>query len=167
MLSVGHRERGNVQQPGLEVSQIAKWKGAKVIATASRPSFPFLRGVGADEIIDYKKDRFDKKVNGVDVVIDPIGGKTQARSWSVIKEGGMLITLLGEIDRRAARKARVRTVDFGMAYDMDDLRRIVRLVSRGVIRLHIAKVLPLSQVRRALDMNQNGRSHGKIVLKVA
>ncbi|HEY4230998.1 MAG TPA: NADP-dependent oxidoreductase, partial [Thermoanaerobaculia bacterium] len=152
---------------GSFAAQFAKWKGATVIATASRPSFPFLRRIGVDEIIDYRKERFEKKVNGVDVVVDPIGGDTQARSWSVLKEGGMLINLIGEIDRRAARKARVRAVEFAMHYDVDDLRRIVRLVARGVIRPHIARVLPLAQTRRALGLNQNGRSHGKIVLRIA
>ncbi len=65
-------------------------------------------------IVDYKKERFEKKVAGVDVVIDPIGGATQRRSWGVLKKGGMLINLIGEIDRAAARKAGVRGVEFGM-----------------------------------------------------
>lgn len=147
--------------------QFAKWKGARVIATASRPSFAFLRKIGVDEIIDYKKDHFEKKVNDVDVVVDPIGGRTQERSWSVLREGGLLINLIGEIDRKAARKARVRVVDFAMRYDTHDLKRIARLVERGVVLPHISKVMPLAQARRALDLNQNGRSHGKIVLKVA
>ncbi len=105
-------------------------------------------------------------VNAVDFVIDSIGGDTQARSWSVLKEGGMLINLIGEIDRKAARKA-VRAIKFAMVYDVEDLKQIARLVSRGVIQPHISKVMPLAQARRALDMNQNGRSHGKIVFKVA
>ena len=152
---------------GSFAAQFAKWKGATVIATASRPSFGFLRRIGVDQIIDYKKERFEKKVNDVDVVIDPIGGDTQTRSWSVLKEGGMLINLIGEIDRRAARRRRVRGVEFAMEYDTNDLRQIARLVERGVIKPHISKVMPLAQARRALDLNQNGRSHGKIVLRVA
>src|SRR6266545_669551 len=152
---------------GSFAAQFAKWKGATVIATASRSSFKFLRSVGVDEIIDYKKERFEKKLNDVDVVIDPIGGDTQTKSWTVLKEGGMLINLIGEIDRKAARKARVRAVEFAMEYDTNDLKKIVRLVDRGLIKPHISKVMPLAQARRALDMNQNGRSHGKIVLKVA
>jgi NADPH:quinone reductase-like Zn-dependent oxidoreductase len=152
---------------GSFAAQFAKWKGATVIATASRPSFAFLRKIGVDEVIDYKKERFEKKVNDVDVVIDPIGGDTQKRSWSVLREGGLLINLIGEIDRRAARRARVRAIDFAMEYDTNDLRQIARLVARGVVTPHITKVMPLTQARRALDLNQNGRSHGKIVLKVA
>ena len=152
---------------GSFAAQFAKWKGAHVVVTASRPSFRYLEAIGVDVIIDYKKERFEKKVTGVDVVIDPLGGDTQKRSWGVLKKGGMLINLIGEIDRDAARKAGVRGVDFGMRYDTEDLKQIARLIERRVIRPHISRVLPLGQVRRALDMNENGRSHGKIVLAVA
>ena len=152
---------------GSFAAQFAKWKGAHVIATASRPGFRHLERIGVDVIIDYKKERFEKKVTGVDVVIDPIGGDTQKRSWGVLKKGGMLINLIGEIDRAAAARAGVRGVEFGMRYDTDDLRRIVALIERGLVRPHVARVFPLGQVRRALDMNENGRSHGKIVLRVA
>jgi NADPH:quinone reductase-like Zn-dependent oxidoreductase len=152
---------------GSFAAQFAKWKGAHVIATASRPSFRYLEKIGVDVIVDYKRERFEKKVTGVDVVIDPIGGDTQKRSWGVLKKGGMLINLIGEVDRAAARKAGVRGVEFAMRYDTSDLKQIVRLIDRGLVRPHISRVLPLGQVRRALDMNENGRSHGKIVLEVA
>jgi NADPH:quinone reductase-like Zn-dependent oxidoreductase len=152
---------------GSFAAQFAKWKGAKVIATASRTSFRYLRSIGVDVVIDYKKERFEKKVTGVDVVIDPVGGSTQKRSWGVLKRGGMLINLIGELDRKAARKAGVHPVAFAMQYDTNDLKQIARLIDDGVIKPHITHVLPLGQARRALDMNQKGRSHGKIVLKVA
>ncbi len=82
-------------------------------------------------------------------------------------KGGMLINLIGEIDQAAARKAGVRAVDFGFHYDTRDLKQIASLVERGIVRPHVSKALPLSRVRTALDMNEEGRSHGKIVLKVA
>ena len=152
---------------GSFAAQFAKWKGAHVVATASRSSFRWLESIGVDVLIDYKKERFEKRVTGVDVVIDPIGGDTQKRSWQVLKKGGMLINLIGEIDRAAAKKAGVRGVVFGMTYDTDDLKRIASLIDRGIVRPHITRVLPLGEVRRALDMNEEGRSHGKIVLRVA
>ncbi|HET7453457.1 MAG TPA: NADP-dependent oxidoreductase [Thermoanaerobaculia bacterium] len=147
--------------------QFAKWKGARVVATASRSSFRWLESIGVDVLIDYKTERFEKRVTGVDVVIDPIGGDTQKRSWQTLPKGGMLINLTGEIDRAAARNAGVRAVAFQMKYDTDDLERIAELIDRKVVRPHITKVLPLGQVRRALAMNEEGRSHGKIVLRVA
>jgi len=152
---------------GSLAAQLAKWKGAHVIATASRPGFSFLERIGVDVVIDYRRQRFEKLVTGVDVVIDPIGGDTQKRSWKVLKRGGMLIHLLGEVDRKSARRAGVRAVDFGMRYDTDDLKQLAALAARGVLRPHVARVLPLTQARRALDLNENGRSHGKVVLRVA
>lgn len=152
---------------GSLAAQFAKWKGAEVIATASRPSFEYLKSIGVDQIIDYQNERFEEKVKEVDVVIDPLGGETQARSWSVLKKGGLLINLIDEIDETAAKRAGVRTVAFGMEYSPKDLDQIAQLIDQGKIKPHISQVLPLDQARKALDLNQQGQSHGKIILKVA
>ena len=152
---------------GAFAAQFALWKGARVVATASRPSFPFLERIGVHVLIDYKKERFEKKVTGVDVVIDPIGGATQARSWKCLMKGGMLINLIGEIDRAAARKAGVRAVDFGFHYDTRDLKQIAALLGGASCGPTSRRSCRSPQVETALDMNEDGRSHGKIVLKVA
>jgi NADPH:quinone reductase-like Zn-dependent oxidoreductase len=151
---------------GSFAAQFAKWRGAQVIATAGRASFPWLRSIGVDQLIDYKRSRFEEKVQDVDVVLDPLGGDTQARSWGVLRKGGMLINLLGEINERAAKKAGVKGVEFGMEYDTVDLEEIAKLVEAGSIQPHVTRVMPLSQAHRALDLNQQGESHGKIVLAV-
>ena len=83
-----------------------------------------------------------------------------------LKPGGMLINLVGEMDRRAARKARVRGVLFGMKYDTRDLARIASLAADGTIDPHVSKILSLDAVRKGLDLNQRGRSHGKVILRV-
>src|SRR5207302_9926845 len=70
--------------------QLAKWKGAHVIGTASGRNQAFLRELGVDESIDYEKTRFEDVVHGVDAVLDPLGGDTQNRSWKVLKKGGIL-----------------------------------------------------------------------------
>ncbi len=136
------------------------------IATASRRSFRFLHRIGVDEVIDYQHGRFEEKVSHVDVVIEHLGGDVQKRSFRVLNPGGMLINLVGEMDRRAARKARVRGVLFGMKYDTRDLARIASLAADGTIDPHVSKVLSLDAVRKGLDLNQRGRSHGKVILQV-
>jgi NADPH:quinone reductase-like Zn-dependent oxidoreductase len=151
---------------GSFAAQFARWRGAQVAATASESSLGYLRSFGVDPVVDYKRERFEEKVSGVDVVLDPLGGDTQARSWRVLKPGGMLINLIGEIDEEAASRAGVRAIDFGMEYDVEDLEEIAALVQSGVIQPHISKVLPLDQARQAMDLNQQGKSHGKIVLEV-
>jgi NADPH:quinone reductase-like Zn-dependent oxidoreductase len=152
---------------GSFAAQFAKWKGAEVIATASRPSFDYLRSIGVDDIVDYKKERFEATCKDMDVVIDPMGGEVQGRSWGVLRPGGLLINLIGEVDEIAAKKYKVRAVAFDMKYDVKDLTEIADLVNRGLVKPHIAQVLSLDEARRALEMNQRGQSHGKIVLKVS
>jgi NADPH:quinone reductase-like Zn-dependent oxidoreductase len=151
---------------GSFAAQFARWKGAEVIATAGGESFDFLRSSGIDQVIDYRKQQFDELARDIDVVLDPVGGDTQARSWRTLKRGGLLINLIGEIDETAARKHGVRTVAFEMRYDTQDLEEIARLVEHGTIKPHIARVMPLELARQAMDLNQHGQSHGKIVLEV-
>ncbi len=151
---------------GSFAAQFARWRDAEVIVTASRASFDYLRSIGVDQIIDYHREPFEDRVHDVDVVIDPIGGDTQARSWSVIKPGGMLINLVGQIDRAAAERAGVQGVVFGVHYDTGELEAIAQLAARGLIIPHITETMPLDRARHALDLNQQGKSHGKIVLAV-
>ena len=75
--------------------QFARWKGARVIGTASASNQSFLRELGADKVIDYRTTRFEEAVGDVDVVLDTIGGETQQRSWKVLKKGGILVATLG------------------------------------------------------------------------
>jgi NADPH:quinone reductase-like Zn-dependent oxidoreductase len=152
---------------GSFAAQFALLNKAEVVATASQPSFDFLRSIGVKTIIDYKNERFEEQVKDMDVVIDPQGGDVQARSWSVLKKGGMLINLIGEIDQAAARQAGIQTVEFSMEYDTEDLEEIAQLVEQGKVKPHISQVLSLDDARKALDLNQQGKSHGKIVLQVA
>ena len=152
---------------GSFAAQFAKYKGAFVAATASRRSIPYLRSIGVDQVIDYEHERFEDEVGDIDVVIEHLGGATQRRSFHTLKKGGMLINLIGEMDRAAARKAGAKGILFEMEYDTHDLAQIARLVDQGVITPHISKVLTLRQARRAIDLNERGLSHGKIVLRVA
>src|SRR5881397_3524116 len=75
--------------------QLAKWKGASVIGTASTRNQAFLRQLGVDEPIDYEKTHFEDVVHDVDVVFDPIGGDTQKRSWKTLKKDGILVSIVG------------------------------------------------------------------------
>src|ERR1043165_4395937 len=73
--------------------QLARWRGARVTGTASATNLDFVRGLGADEVIDYRAERFEDVVRAVDVVFDTVGGETLARSWGVLKPGGRLVTV--------------------------------------------------------------------------
>lgn len=147
--------------------QFARWKGARVIATASRDDASYLRGLGVDEIIDYKSERFEDKAKDVDVVIDLVGGDTLARSYGIVKKGGLLVTTLGQADEAEAKKRGLRAVNFMMKREGAELEQIAQLVAQGRVKPRIAKVLPLSEAKQADDLCQFGHPHGKVILKVA
>ena len=90
--------------------QLARWRGAKVIGTASAHNLDFVRGLGADEVIDYRARRFEDVVREADVVFDTVGGETLARSWSVLKAGGRMITIAASSEQ--TREQRVREAFF-------------------------------------------------------
>ena len=88
--------------------QFAKWKGAYVIATASRNNSEFLKSLGADEVIDYNAQKFEDVVHDADVVIDTVGGDTFDRSWGVLKPGGILVTTVADVQEGATDARGVR-----------------------------------------------------------
>ena len=147
---------------GSSAVQLAKWKGAYVIGTASAHNHEFLRGLGADETIDYNAVRFEDKVHDVDMVLDAMAGETQKRSWKTLKPGGILVSILGLEDPPAgARHAHVFVQP-----NATQLSEIAKLVDAGKVRAIVETVLPLAEARRAQELNETGHTRGKIVLRV-
>src|SRR5438270_5034995 len=87
---------------GLFAVQLAKWKGARVTATASAHNRDFVLGLGADAVIDYRATRFEDAVGGVDAVFDTVGGDTLTRSRTVLNDGGKLVTIAASEEHSAA-----------------------------------------------------------------
>ncbi|MEU3856567.1 NADP-dependent oxidoreductase [Streptomyces sp. NPDC028722] len=145
--------------------QIAKARGAYVIATASAGKHGLVRELGADEVVDYRAVRFEDAVSGIDVVLDGIGGETAERSLRVLRAGGRLITLPGPDDVPAARDG-VRAVWMLVEPDHLGLREIAALVERGALRPVVGAVVPLAQAAKAHEIGERGRTTGKIVLTV-
>jgi len=146
--------------------QFAKWKGAKVLGTASSGNVNFLRGLGADEVIDYKANRFEEKARDVDVVLDPLGGEIQDRSWKVLKKGGILVSTVGIHSPEKAGESGVRAVPFFVRPNAAHLMEIGRLIDKGDIKPAVETVLPFEQARKALELSRSGHSRGRIVLQV-
>ncbi|MFA5110176.1 MAG: NADP-dependent oxidoreductase [Desulfobaccales bacterium] len=146
--------------------QLAKWKGAKVIGTASAGNESFLRELGADEVIDYRTTRFEEVGREVDVVLDTIGGDTQQRSWKVLKKGGILVATLGVSSPAAAREHDVRGQGVSVHADVAQLTQIAALIDAGDLKPAVTTVLPLADAARAHELSQTGHVRGKIVLQV-
>lgn len=146
-------------------AQLAKWKGAKVIGTASARNMDFIKSLGVDQAVDYHKTRFEDVAHDVDVVLDTIAGDTQRRSYTVLKKGGILVSTLGIADPGLAEKCGVRAVGFMAKPDGGELRQIAGLVDQGKVRVTIAEVLPMKDAAKAQELSQAGHVRGKIVLK--
>jgi len=146
--------------------QLAKWKGARVIATASKRNVAFLEKLGADRVIDYEKERFEDHVEEVDAVLDTVGGETLARSWAVLRRGGILASTTMRLPQEEARAHGARTAYVLVQPNPRQLEVIARLIDARVIRPIVSEVFPLQDAHRAHELSRRGHVRGKIVLEV-
>lgn len=147
--------------------QIAKWRGARVIGTAST-NIDFLDELDVDQAIDYSTTPFEDVVDGVDVVLDTIGDDTQQRSWKLLKSGGMLVSTVQEPSEEMATAHGVRrALVFSKPPIGETLTEIAALVDSGKIKPHVSEVLPLEEVAKAHEMIESRHTRGKIVLQIA
>jgi len=146
--------------------QLAKWKGAYVFATASTKNKDLLRKLSVDEPIDYTQQRFEDVARNIDVVLDTIGGETQERSWSVLKKGGNLVSLVQPPSEEKAKELGVRAVFVGVQANGEQLAEIAKIIDSGKLAPVIDRILPLSEAGRAHELSQSGHVRGKIGLRV-
>jgi NADPH:quinone reductase-like Zn-dependent oxidoreductase len=147
--------------------QLAKWKGAYVFATASTKNQDLLRELGVDEPIDYTQQRFEDIARKIDIVLDTRGGETQERSWSVLKKGGVLVSLVQPPSEEKAKELGVRAAIIGVQPNGAQLAEIAKIIEAGKLAPVIDRILPLSEARRAHELSQSGHTHGKIALRVS
>jgi len=147
--------------------QIAKARGAKVIATASTANQDFLKQLGADLAIDYTKTKFEDVAKNVDVVLDSVGKDTLARSYGVVKKGGFIVTLVARIDQAELDKHGIRGASLGVEPDSNELTEIGKLIDEKKIKMIVSQAFPLSEAIKAQEQIATGHTRGKIVLKVA
>ncbi|MFS8197808.1 NADP-dependent oxidoreductase [Streptomyces sp. CWNU-52B] len=149
--------------------QIAKERGAYVIGTASSGNHAFLRGLGVDEVIDYRETDFAEAVGDVDVVLDTIGGDYRSRSLRTLRPGGLLVTLLVSGASELAEEAEglgVRAVEMLVEADQAGMSAVAELVAAGRLRATVAGVFALSDAAKAHALGDTGRTVGKLVLQV-
>nr|WP_246673573.1 NADP-dependent oxidoreductase [Mesorhizobium sp. B2-9-1] len=147
--------------------QIAKARGAWVASTASLDKTDYVRSIGADEVIDYTRDDFTGKVGNVDLVLDPIGGDHADKSLEVLRDGGVLVSLLDVHDstRAKAKERNIRIERMSVVPDREGLAELARLVDAKKLMPHVAKAFPLDQAAAAHAFLAT-RPIGKVVLTV-
>lgn len=149
--------------------QIAKARGAYVIGTASAAKHAFVRGLGADEVIDYRTADVAAETGDIDVVLDTLGGADRLRSLDVLKPSGVLVSLLPvDFDEVAARARElgVRATAMLVEHDQAGMRAVAGLVGSGELTVHVADTYPLAEAAKAHAEGDTGRVTGKLVLTV-
>jgi NADPH:quinone reductase-like Zn-dependent oxidoreductase len=147
--------------------QIAKARGARVIATASTANQDLLKKLGADVAIDYTKTKFEDVAKDVDVVLDPVGRDTLARSYAVVKKGGIITTLVARPDPAQLDKYGIRGTSISVKPDGNELAGITKLIEAGKIKPIVSEVLPLTDAVKATEQAETHHTRGKIVLRIA
>jgi NADPH:quinone reductase-like Zn-dependent oxidoreductase len=146
--------------------QLARWRGARVIGTASTRNAGLLRELGVDQIIDYTAGPFEDAVDPVDLVLDTVGGETLERSFAAVRPGGQLISIVAEPSAEQARERGIRARRILVEPNAAQLAEIAGLIDAGVVRPLVETVLPLAEARAAHELSESGRTRGKIVLQV-
>lgn len=146
--------------------QFAKDRGAHVIATARGEDADLLRKWGADEVIDYKNERFEDRARDIDLVLDLVAGETQERSWQCLKPGGRLVSTLQPPSKAQAAQHHASGEVFMAQPNHDELARIGRLIDDGKVSVFIQHTYPMTEVRQAHQHMEREHVRGKVVLAI-
>jgi len=160
-----HGAAGNV---GAFAVQLAHRAHLRSVVTASTKDIDYVRGLGADKVVDYHTQRFEDQVRDADAVLDLVGGETQTRSFQILRRGGKLISTVSKPDQDRAKQHGVTAAFFLVDVTTDRLRQIAALIDRGELKTRIGAVLPLADAREAhmiLD-GRRAQPQGKIILSV-
>ena len=150
---------------GAYVVQLAALAGARVTATASARDLAFVTGLGAHQALDYS-GRFEDHVRDVDLVVDPVGGATTARSWPVMRSGGTLVAIAEEPDPDQGGRGDVRGVYFVVRPDGGQLRELAALVDKQQLRPAVSTVFDLAALAEAFQAQRGARPPGKVIINV-
>lgn len=150
---------------------LAKWAGATVIATARAANHDYVRGLGADHVIDYTAEDFVTATRalipeGVDMVFGTVGGEVLTRSYEVVRPDGILVSITDKTDKDEAERRGIRVKYVFVQPNGAQLRRLAGLVESGVLSPPDISEMPLAKAAEALDISKRGHVRGKIVLMV-
>jgi len=146
--------------------QIAKNLGAYVATTASATEIDFVKGLGADEAIDYHVQDFSTVLKDYDAVFDTVGGETNTKSYTVLKPGGTLVSMIQPVDEALAKQDSVIYVQQSSKATPERLAKITELVDSGKLKVHIDKLFPLDRAAKALEYLKTAHPRGKVVIQV-
>lgn len=146
--------------------QIAKHIGAYVYTTAKTEDVVYVKKLGADEVIDYTKEKFEDRVRDVDAVFDLVGGDTYTRSYQTLMKGGIIVSLLEELNQELMDKYEVNAITQFTQVTAPRLEKLCGLVEQGIVTTRVARMFPLDQTADALDCLEHEHPNGKVVVEI-
>ena len=151
---------------GLFAVQLAKWRGAQVIGTASTANLDFVRGLGADMVVDYTTTHVESVIQDADLVLDGVGAQTLSSSLAVLKPGGTLISIAGPPPQEQARARGVRAL-MSRGAASTPLQTFTQLIDEGQLKVMAGKTFALSEAQQAHEYGESSHGRGRVVLQVA
>ncbi|WP_371665334.1 NADP-dependent oxidoreductase [Streptomyces sp. NBC_01241] len=158
--------QGGAGGVGTFAVQIAAALGGRVTATASARDKDFVTGLGAQQVIDYRNERFEDLVHDADVVLDLVGGETLDRSWAVVRPGGIIVSIVQPPDQEKAAARGARGLFFIVEPDRPGLMAISELIDADKLRPVVDRVVPFTETRAAYEALATEHPRGKVVLHV-
>jgi len=146
--------------------QIAKIIGAYVIATVSTENVEFAKSLGADRVIDYKKEDFSKELEGLDAVFDTTGKEVDERSFMIIKRGGVLVSMTSQLSQEDAKKFEITLISQNSQTTTNRLLKLKDYIERGIVKPQVDKIFPLEEVNQAFKFQESVHSRGKVVIQI-
>ncbi len=146
--------------------QIAKNIGAYVATTVSTADVDFVKQLGADEVIDYRKEQFETKINNFDRVFDTVGGDIYKKSFKVLHKGGLIVSMIAPPDEELMKQNDINSITMQTRITTDQLDKLTSLIDDEKIKVHVDKVFSLEQACDALSYLKDQHTVGKVVLKI-
>jgi alcohol dehydrogenase len=145
---------------------LAKNLGAFVATTASSDDKQFVQNLGADEIIDYKSQDFEELVHDYDAVYDTVGGQTYTKSFNVLKNGGIIVSMLEQPNSELMQRFGVQAIFQFTQVNKDRLTQLAKWIDQNNIKIHVDKTFSLDEAANALDYVKDVHPRGKVILKI-
>jgi len=153
--------------------QFGRWKQAHVTGTCSKENVDFVKSLGAETVIDYNETPFEEVVHDVDVVVDPIGGDVEERSWQVLKSGGVFVTLTHPIPPSEEQQhggwafSTILSPELAAKITIEPLEQIAELIISGEVIPQVGSIFTLEEASQAQDLSEGGHGRGRIILHIA
>ena len=151
---------------GTMAIQIAKHLGVYVTATATGEGIDYVKNLGADEVIDYKTQKFEEIIKEYDGVFDTVGGETFEKSFMVLKKGGVMVSMVEKDEKNLAGEYGVTVIGQGTKVNTENLAMLSKLIEDGAVKPHIDKIYPFDKIKEAFEEQEKGQVRGKIVITI-